>query len=155
MVGRGPSLLEITAEDLGSGPVLALNHGILTIRQLSIANPIYSLQKDGCITPPQLPETLILSHAQSKRCFADYPQRYVINVRALGMSTHAMSTTFAIALANLMGCSRVRMLAMDSVKGDFRTVVGTELQMIGRGYLHAANQSSALAKKLGLELEWV
>jgi hypothetical protein len=155
VVGRGPSLLDLTAADFGPGPVFTLNHAVLTVRQLHLPNPIYSMQKDGCITPPQQPETLILSLAQSHRCFADYPRRFVINVRRLKIPTNAMSATFAVAVAHLMGCRRVRMLAMDSAKGDFRTVVGTELQTIGRGYLWAVKQATAHAATLGLEMEWI
>jgi hypothetical protein len=93
--------------------------------------------------------------AQSRRCFVAHPRRYVYDVRRLGMPQHGMSLTFAVAIAHLMGCRSARLLAMDSVKGDFRTVVGSELRTIGRGYLHAAGQATRLAAKIGLELEWV
>jgi hypothetical protein len=159
VVGRGPSLLKLTASDFklsSSGPVLALNHAILTIRKLHLPNPLYSMQKDGCLVAPMPPETLILSQAQSGRCFADYAPRYVVDVRKLGLPVTAMSTSFAVAMAHVMGCSKVRMLACDAyTNGDFRTVVGDELQLIGRGYLHAAGQTMRLAKRLHMPIEWV
>jgi hypothetical protein len=156
IVGRGPSLLGLTAQDFGTGPVLVLNHAILTIRRLNLRNPLFSLQKDGCITPPQQPETLILSRAQSPGCFRNYPKRMVIDVRRMGLNRNCMSSTLAVALAHQLGCTSVRMLAMDSLtNADFRTVVGDELLTIGRGYLHAAAQATAHAKKLGMEMEWV
>jgi hypothetical protein len=155
IVGRGPSLLQLTASDL-IGPVLTLNHAILEIRKLRLSNPLYSLQKDGCIVEPQLPETVILSRGQSPTCWRGYPRRVVIDVRSLGLQRNCMSSTLAVALAHRMGCSGVRMMAMDSfTRDDFRTVVGGELNTIGRGYLHAANQASAHAARLGLLLEWV
>lgn len=155
IVGRGPSLLRLTAEDFGIGPVLVLNHAIVTIRKLGLPNPLYSLQKDGCLTPPQEPETLVLSQAQSPRCFRDYPRRVVMDVRRLGLHRNCMSATWAVALANQMGCTSVLMLAMDSfTKGDFRTVVDDELETVGRGYLHAAHQATAHAAKLGIGMEW-
>jgi hypothetical protein len=139
-----------------TGPVIALNHAILTVRQLGLPNPLYSMQKDGCLVPPLPPETLILSAAQSRRCFQDYAPRYVIDVTTLGMNVRAMSTTFAVALANLMGCSAVRMLACDGYTvGDFRTVQGDELVTIGKGYNHAGEQATNLARRLRIGIEWV
>jgi len=156
IVGRGPSLLGLTVQDFGLGPVLALNHAILTIRQLDLPNPLYSMQKDGCLVAPQAPETLILSVAQSQKCFPAYEPRYTFDVTRFGLPRTCMSLTFAVALSKLMGCSQARLLAFDAYTAkDFRTVVGTELQTIGRGYLHAAGQAIRHAAKVGLPLEWV
>lgn len=156
VVGRGPSLLRLTAEDFGPGPVLALNHAILTIRQLDLPNPLYSMQKDGCLVPPQAPETLIRAQTQSHRCFPEYQPAYTFDVIRFGLPRSCMSLTFAVALSKLMGCSGARLLAFDAYTvQDFRTVVGTELQTIGRGYLHAAGQAMRHATKIGLPLEWV
>lgn len=155
-MGRGPSLLEITAQDVGSGPVLVLNHAILTIRRLNLPNPLYSMQKDGCLVAPQAPETLILSVSQSHKCFPAYQPRYTFDVTRFGLPRSCMSVTFAVAISKLMGCSGARLLAFDAyTASDFRTVVGDELQTIGRGYLHAAGQAIRHAAKVGLPLEWV
>jgi hypothetical protein len=156
VVGRGPSLLRLTSADFGSGPVLALNHSILELRKLGLKNTLYSMQKDGCLVQPQEPEILILSTAQSRRCYSSYPRRYVIDVTKLGMSVRAMSTTFAVAMAQVMGCSKVRMLACDGYTvGDFRTVQGGELVTIGKGYNHAGEQATNLARRLRIGIEWV
>ena len=156
IVGRGPSLLQLTGKDFGPGPVLVLNHAILTIRQLGLPNPIYSMQKDGCRVAPQPPETLIRSQAQSRKCFPGYESSYTFDVVSFGLPRTCMSLTFAVALSKLMGCSGARLLAFDAYTAqDFRTVVGTELQTIGRGYLHAAGQAIRHAAKVGLPLEWV
>jgi hypothetical protein len=156
VIGRGPSLLRLTAKDIGPGPVIALNHSILEVRKLRLRNPTYSMQKDGCLVPPMPPETLILSAAQSRRCFPDYAPRYVIDVTKLGMTVRAFSTTFAVAMAHVMGCSSVRMLACDGYTvGDFRTVQGGELVTIGKGYNHAGEQATNLARRLRIGIEWV
>jgi len=154
IVGRGPSLLALTAADFGGGPVLVLNHAIEHVRRLALRHPLYSLQKDGCLAPPQAPETLILSAAQSARCFPTYAPRYVIDVRQLGLPVQAMSSTLAVALAHHMGCRSVRMLAMDSRLGDFRTVVGNELRTVGTGYLWAIKQATRYAARYRIEVEW-
>jgi hypothetical protein len=156
VVGRGPSLLGLGTGDFGAGPVLVLNHAILPIRQLGLSNPLYSLQKDGCLVPPEAPETLILSSGQSRTCFASYEPRYVFDVTRFGLTRSCMSLTLAVALASLMGCSGARLLAFDAyTRDDFRTVVGSELQTIGRGYLHAAAQATRHAQRISLPLEWV
>jgi len=156
VVGRGPSLLTLGPTAFTTGPVLALNHSILEVRKLRLPNPLYSMQKDGCLVEPQPPETLILSTAQSRKCFSSYPSRYVIDVHKLGMPTWGMSATFAVGMAHVMGCSRVRFLACDGfTNGDFRTVVGDELKVIGRGYVHAGTQANRLAARLRMPVEWV
>lgn len=100
VVGRGPSLLRVTRDDLGSaGPVIVLNRALDHIRTLydgPFAHRVYSQQKDGCVahdwqtprdeiiappghvcaTPwmvqPRWPEALIVSSAESRYCFENY-----------------------------------------------------------------------------------
>lgn len=155
VVGTGPSLLKLTVKDFGEGPVLVLNDALLVIRGLQLRNPVYSLQKDGCLVKPEPPEILILSRAQSGRCFETYQPRHVLSVRQMGLKTHSMSAAWAVAIANSFGCTKVRMLAMDSVRGDFgRVVEGQVMADKGRGYLYAARTAAALAKQLRLSIEW-
>lgn len=156
IVGRGPSLLDLTLGSFGAGPLLVLNHALLRIRALNPLNQVYSFQKDGCLVEPKAPETLILSKAQSRTCFDGYQPRVVIDVRALGLPVHCMSVTFAVAMAIAMGCTGARLFAFDSyTRGDFRTVQGDELVTIGRGYLHAAEQVKRYAARRRFPLEWV
>ena len=154
VVGRGPSLLGLSAKDFGAGPVFVLNHAILEVRKLGLPNPIYSMQKDGCLVPPIAPETLILSQRQSRQCFADYQPRHVIDVTKLGLGVACMSLTFAVALAKHMGCAGCRALAFDALNGDFRTVRDGELVTIGRGYLHAAAQATKYAARMRIPVSW-
>ena len=158
IVGRGPSLLSLTAADFGEGPVITLNHAILHVRRLHLPNPLYSQQKDTRIATPQPPEVLILSAAQSRRCFPSYAPRYVIDIRrTFDITPRAMSTTMAVSLARFMGCTAVRMLACDAVTvEDFRTVVGEEaLDKRGFGYRFAGEQATKHALRIGMPLEWV
>ena len=158
VVGKGPSLLTLTPRDFGSGPVIAINHAILEVRKLGLANPLYSQQKDTCMVPPCPPETLILSAAQSSKCFASYTPRHVIDVRKVfGITPKAMSTTMAVALARWMGCTAVRMLACDAVTtGDLRSVLnGEALPNSGYGYRYAGDQATKYAARMRMPLEWV
>ena len=155
VVGRGPSLLGLTAKDFVPGPVFTLNYAILNVRKLHLPNPILAMWKDGCGTPPEKPETLILSQAQSRKCFPTYEPRYVIDVRKLGLGVHSMSLTMAVALAKHMGCKEVRVLACDSaINGDLRMVRGDEIVPGERGYLWAANQAKGYAAKVKIPMVW-
>ncbi len=155
IIGRGPSLLSLSAADVGAGPVIALNHAVEQVRRLKLANPLYSLQKDGCLVEPKAPETLILSRTQSNRCWPNYRPRYEVDPPVFKLPRNCMSLTLAVALAGYMGCRQARLLAFDAfTRQDFRTVVGDDLQTIGRGYLHAAQQATKYAKRTGMALEW-
>lgn len=155
VVGTGPSLLKLTAKDFGTGPVLVINDALLTIRKLKLANPVYSLQKDGCLARPVVPEILVLSKAQSRRCFPTYPMRHVLDVRQMGLKINAMSTEWAVAIAHSLGCTSVRMLAMDSIHGDFgRVVDGQVMADKGRGYLFASKKAQQVADRLRMGIEW-
>jgi hypothetical protein len=107
VIGRGRSLLDLRAEMIGPGPVIALNLALVHVRALNLPNPIYSMQKDGCVAlalesgprfiflgdqrpcsgppcvdgsplaEPMAPETLLVSQAGSWGCFPDYAPRYI------------------------------------------------------------------------------
>jgi hypothetical protein len=181
IVGMGPSILGLAAGDFGPGPIITLNHAILTVRKLGLPNRIYMMQKDGCIPhgrrhqkPPRLPirvcacpsprtvqpiepEDLLLSWAESSRCFPTYPRRHVFDVeRDFGTAWNTMSAPVAVKIAISMGCTSLRMLGFDAhTSGDARRVriygVGTGS---ARGYALSAVQSAAIAKAAGLPVTW-
>ena len=181
IVGMGPSILRLTADDFGPGPIITLNHAILTVRKLDLPNPVYSMQKDGCIphgrrhqhppripiracacpsprmVPPIEPEELLLSWAESSRCFATYPRRHVFDVeRDFGYEWNRMSAPVAVRIAMWMGCTALVMRGFDAfTSGDVRRVpvngVGTGSP---RGYALSGVQSAAIAKAAGLPITW-
>ena len=177
IVGRGPSLLHLTPADFGPGPVITLNLAILTIRTLALPNPIYAMQKDGCIqydgrapkpgapghicvwplTPPIEPETLLVSTIESPNCYGDYPRRFLFDPEPdFGLPWHTPSAPCAVKLAAYMGCTSLVMLCHDAyTRGDGRTV---EPQGIvdyhDAGYLQAGRLADRLAREAGLAIEW-
>lgn len=179
MVGKGPSLADLTAGDFGPGPVYVLNHAILKVREFDLPNPIYLQQKDGCIphnvgketviplgcicpsplfVPPQEPETLIVSAAESSRCARDYPRRIVMDTeRDFGIAWNTMSAVVAIHVVRLMGCRSVRMMAFDAYTAmDFRVLEQDgELHEGTRGYLSAARAVARFARRWRLDVQWV
>ena len=180
IVGKGPSLLELTASDFGPGPVITLNQAVVDVRKLHLPNQIYCQQKDGCVgqnrhqmppprhvcpptsdmvTPVQ-PETVLLSRAESPTCFYDYPNRVVIDVEALlpGRRWFTPSSPVAAAYAvKVLGCDSLVFLAHDSyMNGDLRRVMGSELVYDHSNDTYATNSGLAkeIADELGVLSEW-
>lgn len=177
IVGRGPSLLRLHPADFGTGPVIALNHAIIQVRRMEPLNPVYSMQKDGCIphgreasvplgcvcpsdrmVAPMEPETLLLSAAESGRCFPDYPRRYVFDPAAFGLRWHTMSAVVAVRLAREMGCTSIRMLAHDAyAHGDLRRVDrdGSLAETDARaGYVSVGRRVERYAREAGMAIAW-
>ena len=170
IVGCGPSLLTLTPEDVPAGPVIVLNHAILAVRKLGLFNPVYSMQKDGCqihgcdaeiplacvcpspeMVQPVLPETLLLSTAESSGCFPDYPLRAVIDVEELlGVPWHTSSLPVAVLFALQMGATTLTMLACDAVHGDYRRFDGEGTN----GYAISIAAAQHLAQEAGLPVVW-
>ena len=127
IVGKGPSLQYLKKEDIGEGIVITINHAVLAVEPLGLPNTIYSMQKDGGTRRKPSPDnllpdcdhsddcgdscgnitrpksaTLLLHDLESKYCFLDYPDRYVINLKEIGLSENVFSLIFAVKTAQYM-----------------------------------------------------
>jgi hypothetical protein len=142
IVGKGPSLQYLRAEDFGAGPVIALNQAIMAVEALGISNWVYSLQKDGCgiegphevcmqrdgydwMLRPQR-ATLMVQDAPgySRDCLRAYEPRMAIQImRDLKFPyLQTMAVRMGIAIAKQMGCVKIMMLCCDSlVNGNLNT----------------------------------
>jgi hypothetical protein len=183
IVGSGPSLLSLTAADFVRGPVITLNDVIVTVRGLGLPNPLYVMHKDGCIAhdrkwtyigrrrrirlplgcicpgrlvPPVETETVLLSAAESPRCFAGYALRHVFDVEAdFGVAWHTPSAPIAVRLAHVMGCASLLMLGHDAYTlGDDRRVYGTAIGEGTPGYRKCGDLANAAAIDLGMAITW-
>ena len=139
IVGKGPSLLMLTKEQLGPGPVIAINEATIAVEALGLDNVVYSLQKDAeryqddpellVVTPGTEPiaplkgATLLVHHHESPNRMPAYQPRYVFdNVADFGLEWWDFSTLTAVAIARLMGCRKVVFVSLDaSAFGDTRT----------------------------------
>lgn len=183
IVGRGPSLLRLTPDAFGPGPVIAINLAILAIRELCLPNPVYAMQKDSCVTNdiighwagdtracpgpcgaagplalPVAPETLLASVAESPFCFRDYPRRYLFDVeRDFGLTWWTMSAPIAVLIASLMGCTSLVMLGHDAYTvGDARLYEPDQgLVNNINGYAQAGAECDTVAAQLGMAVTWV
>ncbi len=181
IVGCGPSITTLRADDFPPGIVIAINQSILVVRALHLPNMVYSLQKVGCfphhhmrdvvipittcicpnglMSPPIAPEVLVLSAAESSQCFPDYPLRHVIDVTAefhTGWST--ASAECAVMLAASMGCTSLLMFGHDAYtvnSGDrFMADPYNEDADPLVGYRQSGKNAQTTADRLGLPISW-
>jgi hypothetical protein len=173
IVGRGPSLLELTADDFAPGPVITLNAAILTVRTLGLPNPLYYFWKDGCLPHglmdndpgdhdctlpmPQTGETFLTSLAEGRFCLEAWRNRHVIDVQTeFGIPWWTMSSPVAVEVAHAMGCADVVMLAHDAYFGDDRRVEdGALVNDPHAGYRAAAVMAQATAERHGMGIRFV
>lgn len=137
IVGKGPSLERIRASDFGPGPVLTLNQAIVPVQQLGLPQQIYALQLDGCdirdeagnrpcgscaplgwrrepLTNPYPGIATVFVRGFSSWCLHGRGNRFVID-QEFYAEPSTPSTLQAIALAKLMGCTRIVIVACDSL----------------------------------------
>lgn len=129
IVGKGPSLRHLQADDFGPGPVIALNDAIIAVEKLDIENPIYSLQKDGQaehMVQVRTDIALILQSTEgfSGEWFPEHPLRYLVDPLAdLGFDhVQVLATRMAIEIAKRMGCQTLKLMCCDNlVNGAMET----------------------------------
>ena len=177
VVGKGPSLLHLTREQISAGPIIALNESILKVLTLDLSNDIFSMQKDGgdksCCALPcrnicggmrRLPdEVALLVHVhESPQCYVDHALRYVFNNPLdFNLGIHSASLPTAIKIAELMGCRGITLVSMDAATTqDLRvTLDGKTVQADnpgGQRYLKFAQHARDLLARANFErVEWL
>ncbi len=144
VVGKGPSLMHLRAQDIGPGPVIVLNEAISIVQQLGLPNPIYSMQKDGCMTedPFTIPRpcgtceqfgwkraplidplpgiAVVFAQHLSSWCLHDRPNRYVFTDEELGYGQNplTMSVLESIPFAAHLGATSIVMVSFDHLTHD-------------------------------------
>lgn len=174
IVGRGPSLARLTADDFGAGPVISLNAAIHHVRTLGLANPIYYLWKDGCLphTPldndpgihdcalpfPRHGEVFLTSLAEGRFCLTEWKDRHVIDVEAeFGVPWWTMSAPVAVEIAHAMGVAELVMYGHDAFTDDDNRRIEEDGRLVDdphAGYYNAGAMSQAAAQKHGLPIRW-
>ena len=175
IVGRGPSLLTLRADDFVKGPVIVLNDAIHHIRTLGLPNPIYWMWKDGCqphgvmdnepgehecLIHPQPPEVFVTSLAEGRFCATGYPYRRVIDVSTeYGVPWWTMSAPVAVEFAHEMGCASLVMYGHDAFTsgGSETQHVTAEGKLVDQphaGYYIAGSRADAVAREHGMAIEW-
>ena len=180
IIGKGPSLVMLSKEQIGGGPVIALNEAIIPLESFGLDNPLYSMQKDAdeydeeAMVVTRLGESYIpikratlLVHAhESPHRLEHYTPRYVFDNEAdFGLEWWQFSSLVAAAVAKVMGCAKVVFVSHDAcVFGDTRCCIPREdgsYQILQRESAtdddyepHRARIDEYLAR-VGLLAEWL
>jgi hypothetical protein len=144
IIGKGPSLHNLTKEMIGEGIIITLNDAIQKIEELDLPNIVYSMQKDGVAyknvdftnnnfwyKPPTLEmqicndcslhsimpkKSILLVHKhESSLCSLDYKPRMVFDNLEMGLLWHDFSALSAIRIAEIMGCTKFYFVSFDAI----------------------------------------
>lgn len=175
IVGKGPSLANLQAFNL-TGDVLALNHAIFRVREVSQhVQTLYTMQKDGCehhtgidypgnhkpphdcppsdMIQPRGDEILIVSEHESRNCWASWHSRVVIDPRPWYAPSVVAATQWAID----EGVESIRFVSFDSfTRADDRYWTPDGLRdHPTQGYLVSAMMAAQLCAQAGVTIRWV
>jgi len=121
IIGKGPSLQYLKKEDIGNGPVIAINEAIIPVENLGLSNTIYAMQKDvdplnrEPIAPPKK-ATLLVHEREVPERHRNYSPRYIFdNPRDFNSVWNTPSSHSAVSIADLFGCSELKFIAFDAV----------------------------------------
>jgi len=170
IVGRGASLLNVTKEAFGLGPVIVLNEAIMNISRLRLSNDVYTLWRNGDVLP-DLPkygaamilcDNPVLSDPPSSTQFPDYRLRYVFECRrdldCDPPATFSMKAALEIAV-RIFGCNRVVFVGFDSCTvGDVKTVLDdgfVQSEHRPGAYCEQGEIVKARVAELDLDVEWI
>ncbi len=129
VVGKGPSLNNLTKEHFGEGPVIAINHAGIKIGFLELDNPCYIMQKDAGHGFDLKGLPLLVHEREASRDYREeYEPRYCWdNMRDFGLQWYDCSGMTSIRLAQLMGCMKIMFLCFDAATSeDERTFIPNE-----------------------------
>lgn len=180
IIGKGPSLVMLTKDQIGAGPIIAINEATITIESLGLENVVYSLQKDADryeYSPGPIPlggdepiaplrgATLLVHQHESAGRMKEYRPRFVFdNVADFELEWWEFSSLVAVAIARLMGCPRVVFVAHDAcVFGDARTCtarvdgsfqVDTDWRSAAN-YVHHRQRLDDYLSRVSMTAEWL
>ncbi len=137
IVGRGASLLQITKEHFGDGPIIVLNEAIYNISELGLGNDIYSQWRNGDMPDNLLKyfkegdalllcENPVPEYVSTADQYKDYSPLYTfecqrdLNCEPRLTFSHKAAVEIAV---NIFGCTKLVMIGFDSFRGDNRTVL--------------------------------
>lgn len=150
IIGGGPSVQYLKAEDIGSGPVFALNLALSTVQALNLPNPLFSVQKDGGLLKdcpatldpycfdqrcdecmgmvrPNPGVTLLVHKHESRFCFPNHHPRFVFDWADIGLPHNEFTFLATIKLAQMMGCTKFYFISFDAhTCGDLTTYLYPE-----------------------------
>lgn len=118
VIGSGPSLAALTRNEIGAGPVVAINFAIRKVETLALPNSVYSMQKDQMYALCTAP---ILVHTHESAKLGNFGDILFDCETDFNLPWYAPSIVVCLHIARLMACKQVEYLACDSFFEDFRS----------------------------------
>ena len=150
IIGSGPSLAQLSPDDLVNGPIIAINHAIKTIEKMNLSNPVYSMQKDQRFTDCKAPVFAHIHESAKDNNFGDY----VFDCEAdFSIAWDIPSIVVCLHVAKMFGCEEVIYLCCDSFWGDLRSYDG-EKTVLDYRQIHYEQHPALVrehAKNIGMQ----
>lgn len=161
IIGKGPSLDYLSANDIVDGPIIALNEAIHVVELLGLPNSTMVVQQDSHLGDKCVPSndrTKMLVSFMAKQCGKDFANRIVYNPVSLGLRDASLSAQIAVGLCRLFGISKIRFLCFDAcVNGNtnYAKAIGSKPEEHGEPtrFLRHRDILKTAAKKFNPE--WV
>jgi len=138
IIGKGPSLDNLTAKDIVDGPIIALNEAIHKVESLDLPNSTIVVQQDAhlegkCI--PSKDKTKMFISAMAGQCGKGFANRVVYKAVSLGLRDASLSAQIAIGLCKVFGITKIRMVCFDACvnkKTAYAECVGSKPEEHGK-----------------------
>ena len=133
IVGKGPSLDNLTREDLDVGAVvIGINEATLKLQELLKPNEFIHMQQDVGVDVKVDPKTLVVCHLKIANRFG--PNKKVIH-EDMGSFPPGLTAVEAIYLGHVMGCTEIEMLCFDACvdrNTGYANIVGYQPKMVAQ-----------------------
>ena len=114
IVGKGPSLDNLTAEYFDDGPIITLNESIHHVEALDLDNPLVALQQDvGLKRACWTEKGKMLVPNYTAHLYHNHPELYVFAHNQLVL-TRTISVCVAIAVLALSKAKSIKLLCFDA-----------------------------------------
>lgn len=155
IVGKGPSLDNLTNEDLGLRPTFALNEAIHVVSELT--SRVFCVTQDGALRDTCRPKFGgLICNLRVASWYAGYRFLYVVQPLNFGKSQSCLSASLALMLAERGGAEGANMLCFDGcVNGNFQyaKAIGHPSSLGGRPS-RFSNHRAEIESATKLPLNW-
>lgn len=165
IVGKGLSLQNLKREHFKDGIVITINSAITQVEALNLPNLTYAMLKEGSgmnlvIRPKKA--VLLTSKHEGAKFLTDYSPRYVFDAASLTDSMFGwkeFSANCALKIAQLFGCSKIKLLCFDACMGDEVRAVRENGEIYANKHPDALFRQKTrmleLIAKERLDVEWI
>jgi len=135
IVGKGPSLDNLKAEDFGPGPIIAINEAIHKVESLEIDNPIFMLQQDVKLKDTCAPRYgTVLVPITVAHIYHNHPSVCPFSLADLGLSTTPPTIITALEICRLLKVKQIKLYCFDAYteqKTEYAKCVGYPAEKYG------------------------